>query len=146
MGKRLLLVDDHAIVRRGVAALLAGEGEDWEVAGEAGEYEEALEAASRTECVALCRSRGMVPLAIREGGGGRTGVVGLAHRADRNGSQVVRESLHTADGSASRPYQRGWLWGLTLLAILVAGGLWWWPAGEHGAHQDPKKTNEPTNG
>lgn len=47
MGARLLLVDDHAIVRRGVAALLAGEGEDWEVAGEAGEYEEALEAAER---------------------------------------------------------------------------------------------------
>ena len=47
MPKRLLLVDDHAIVRRGVAALLAGEGEDWEVAGEAGEYEEALEAAER---------------------------------------------------------------------------------------------------
>ena len=43
----MLLVDDHAIVRRGVAALLAGEGEDWEVVGEAGEYGEALEAAER---------------------------------------------------------------------------------------------------
>jgi two-component system, NarL family, response regulator FusR len=39
----LLLVDDHAIVRQGLAALLAGEG-DFTVIGEAGTYEEGLAA------------------------------------------------------------------------------------------------------
>ena len=40
----LLLVDDHAIVRQGLAALLANDP-DWRVAAEAGTYEDALAAA-----------------------------------------------------------------------------------------------------
>ncbi|HPJ56805.1 MAG TPA: response regulator transcription factor, partial [Kiritimatiellia bacterium] len=50
----LLLVDDHAIVRQGLAALLSGEA-DFEVCGEAGTYEEGLAAAERLrpDCVIL---------------------------------------------------------------------------------------------
>ena len=43
----LLLVDDHAIVRQGLAALLANDP-DWRVAAEAGTYEDALTAALAT--------------------------------------------------------------------------------------------------
>ena len=38
--------------------------------------EEAIEAADRTACVAVCRARGISPLAIREGANGRKGVKG----------------------------------------------------------------------
>ena len=50
----LLLVDDHAIVRQGLAALLAREG-DFAVCGEAGAYEEGLAAlqAKAPGCVLL---------------------------------------------------------------------------------------------
>jgi len=50
----LLLVDDHAIVRQGLAALLARE-EDFEVCAEAGTYEEGLEALKKAPpgCVLL---------------------------------------------------------------------------------------------
>ncbi|MDR0994065.1 MAG: response regulator transcription factor [Verrucomicrobiota bacterium] len=51
---RLFLVDDHAIVRQGLAALLARE-EAFTVAGEAGTYEEALARLSEVapDCVVL---------------------------------------------------------------------------------------------
>lgn len=51
---RLLLVDDHAIVRQGLAALL-GRDPGLKVAGEAGTYEEALKAAEalKPDCVVL---------------------------------------------------------------------------------------------
>lgn len=50
----LLLVDDHAIVRQGLAALLARET-DFEVCAEAGTYEEGLEALAEPspDCVVL---------------------------------------------------------------------------------------------
>ena len=50
----LLLVDDHAIVRQGLAALLAREA-DFTIAGEAGTYEEGLAAvfALDPDCVVL---------------------------------------------------------------------------------------------
>lgn len=43
---RILIVDDHAVVRRGIAALLAKE-KDLQVCGEAGAYDEALAALAR---------------------------------------------------------------------------------------------------
>lgn len=50
----LFLVDDHAIVRQGLAALLARE-KDFTIAGEAGTYEEALEKLPQLtpDCVVL---------------------------------------------------------------------------------------------
>jgi DNA-binding NarL/FixJ family response regulator len=42
MGFRILVADDHEVVRRGLCALLQGQP-DWEVCGEAGDGREALE-------------------------------------------------------------------------------------------------------
>jgi DNA-binding NarL/FixJ family response regulator len=44
---RILLVDDHQIVRRGVAELVRDAGADWEVCGEASTGREAMDAAAR---------------------------------------------------------------------------------------------------
>lgn len=44
MPPRILLVDDHEIVREGIRALIARSRPDWEICGEAGNGEEAVEA------------------------------------------------------------------------------------------------------
>lgn len=46
---RILLVDDHQVVRRGVAALVQDARPDWEVCGEAATGREAVSAAARLE-------------------------------------------------------------------------------------------------
>jgi YesN/AraC family two-component response regulator len=43
---RILLVDDHQVVRRGVAGLIADARSDWEVCGEASTGSEAVTAAA----------------------------------------------------------------------------------------------------
>jgi DNA-binding NarL/FixJ family response regulator len=45
MPPRILLVDDHEIVREGIRTLIARSRPDWEICGEATDGEEALEAA-----------------------------------------------------------------------------------------------------
>ena len=44
MPARILLVDDHEIVREGIRTLIARSRPEWEICGEAGNGEEALEA------------------------------------------------------------------------------------------------------
>ena len=44
---RVLLVDDHQVVRRGVASVVADAGPDWEVCGEASTGREAVTAAAK---------------------------------------------------------------------------------------------------
>jgi DNA-binding NarL/FixJ family response regulator len=44
MPTRILLVDDHEIVREGIRTLIARSRPDWEICGEAGNGEEAVEA------------------------------------------------------------------------------------------------------
>src|ERR1051326_4250702 len=44
---RILVVDDHQIVRRGVVAAIRDERQDWEVCGEASTGREAVSAAER---------------------------------------------------------------------------------------------------
>ncbi len=44
MPPRILLVDDHEIVREGIRTLIARSRPDWEICGEAGNGEEAVEA------------------------------------------------------------------------------------------------------
>ena len=77
--------------------------------------DECVEAASRAECVAACRGRGITPTAIREGGvrgGGR------------------RAAAATPNGRDKRGRSRSMLWGAAILAAaaLVLGGVWWWLA------------------
>ena len=69
--------------------------------------EERVEAASRAECVAECRRRGITPTAIKEGGKSRQ------------------------DGGS--PSQRRLTGNAAILAAVVlaaiAGGMWWWIGG-----------------
>src|ERR1051326_3109253 len=46
---RILVVDDHQIVRRGVVSSIRGERPDWEVCGEASTGREAVAAAERLQ-------------------------------------------------------------------------------------------------
>ena len=72
-----------------------------------------IEAASRAACVAECKRRGIAPIALREGRGGKSVAQGGAGRA--------------ADFSAA---PRGGTWKAAILAAAVlaalGGGLWWW--------------------
>jgi DNA-binding NarL/FixJ family response regulator len=45
MKARILIVDDHEIVRQGLKSLLANSRPEWEVSGEAGDGKQAIEAA-----------------------------------------------------------------------------------------------------
>jgi DNA-binding NarL/FixJ family response regulator len=47
MKPRILIVDDHEIVREGIRTLLSRSGTDWEVCGEASNGNDALEAVKR---------------------------------------------------------------------------------------------------
>ncbi len=88
--------------------------------------EESVEAASRAECVAECRRRGIAPTAIREG------------RASSRPRATVTSAPHAAD-AANR---RGKLWRAAILAaavLAVAGGVWWWLAGSRDARPSPAK-------
>jgi DNA-binding NarL/FixJ family response regulator len=44
MSARILVVDDHEIVREGISTLIRRSGREWEICGEAGNGEEAVEA------------------------------------------------------------------------------------------------------
>lgn len=82
---RLLLVDDHAIVRQGLSALLAAEPE-FEVCGEAGTYEEGLSALaeSKPDCVVL-------DLSLK----GRSGVEWIREaRSGGFGGKILVLSMH----------------------------------------------------
>ena len=73
--------------------------------------EEVVEAASRAECVAECKRRGIAPTSIREGRSGK----GAAYP---NGTHSPGVPL---TGKAAI---------LAAVVLLVAGGAWWW----HAAH------------
>ena len=81
----LLLVDDHAIVRQGLAALLAREA-DFAVAGEAGTYEEGLAALS-----ALAPGCVVLDLSLRD----RSGLDWIrAARAQGYAGKILVLSMH----------------------------------------------------
>lgn len=44
MGAKILVVDDHEVMRRGVRSLIEGSGREWEVCGEAATGNQAIEA------------------------------------------------------------------------------------------------------
>ena len=64
---RVLLVDDHQVVRRGIAAVVGDEGPDWEVCGEASTGREAVAARwnARATRMAIPKSAHIPPLTIR---------------------------------------------------------------------------------
>ena len=71
-----------------------------------------MEAANRAECVAACRARGISPMGVREGSGGRAGVP-----ASRNG-----EGIHCV-----QKHSRNFLYfTLAIAAMAVIALVWWW--------------------
>ena len=77
--------------------------------------EERIEAASRAECVAECRRRGI---------SGITGISGKSETSGSSGTSGNSGKLRLAIGAA--------------LAIAIAGGAWWWYGGR-GATTLPEK-------
>ena len=71
--------------------------------------EECLEAASRAECVAECRRRGIAPVGIVEGG--------------KRGRASTRAA--GAGGDSMRTTAR-WAGIAAVIAVVVGGGVWWW--------------------
>ena len=83
--------------------------------------EEAVEAASRAECFAQMKARGIVPVSVKEGArkGGRENAAS-PKMANQGGAG------RTANVSAA---PRGGTWKAAVLAtgvLAVAGGAWWW--------------------
>ena len=70
--------------------------------------EERIEAASRAECVAECRKRGIAPTKIREGGQASARAAGAGGDSKRTTTRIVAA---------------------VLIAAAVAGGVWWWIGG-----------------
>ncbi len=94
----LLLVDDHAIVRQGLAALLAREA-DFTVCGEAGTYEDGLIAAGRLapDCVVL-------DLSLRD----RNGLEWIREaRAQGYGGKILVLSMHDESVYAEKALRAG---------------------------------------
>jgi two-component system, NarL family, response regulator FusR len=95
---RLLLVDDHAIVRQGLAALLSAE-EAFEVCGEAGTYEEGLAEveSKKPDCVVL-------DLSLRD----RSGLDWIrAARAGGYGGRILVLSMHDEGLYAEKALRAG---------------------------------------
>ena len=74
--------------------------------------EETVDAASRAECIAACKTRGIAPVGIREG------------RASSRSRAAETAVPHARSAS------RGTLWRAAILSAavlaVVGGGLWWW--------------------
>ena len=80
--------------------------------------EERVEAASRAECVAACRQRGIAPTKIAEGKG--------VNRRQDGGSPSQRRLTGKAAILAA------------VVLAAIAGGVWWWVGGRGG---EPKTTS-----
>ncbi len=89
--------------------------------------EEAVEAASRAECMAACRTRGITPTSIREGRSGK--------------------SVASPDGSARSP-SASLTWKVAVIAavvLAVAGGVWCWLALRADARASNTERTEPNH-
>ena len=111
--------------------------------------EECVEAASRGECFAQCRARGIAPLSVKEGdsasrrgAGARRGETGGTRSFPRRGSGDNGGKDGRAEGKAWK--RRATAAAILILAAIVGGGAWWWMRREGGVAPDqpegPKKT------
>ena len=88
--------------------------------------EEAVEAASRAECFAQCKARGIMPVSVKEGA--RKG-----RRQDGGSPSGRNESRPSRSDSSNRSRT---IWRAAILAasvLAVAGGAWWWLASREAA-------------
>ena len=94
--------------------------------------EERVEAASRAECVAECRRRGITPTEIKEGRSGKSA-------ASPKGRDGARPEMKRRDAASPR----GWApWVVVAVAIAaVVGGVWWWAARPKSAPSKPAATS-----
>ena len=82
--------------------------------------EERVEAASRAECVAECRRRGIAPTGIRE-----------TKRRD------------AASPKSDRPGRGALVAAISVLLLSIAGGAWWWAARPEAAPYQAEKPAKP---
>jgi hypothetical protein len=87
-----------------------------------------IEAASRSECVAACKRRGIAPMGIREG---RTS--SRPRAADTAAPHDGRA------GARPSPKRSLYLAVAVLCAAVVGGGLWWWLAAREDARPPVEK-------
>ena len=81
--------------------------------------EERVEAASRAECVTVCRQRGIAPTGIKEGQSGKS-------------------------GNSGKPGKSGKLWlAIGAALVIVAGGVWWWIGGRGASAPAEVKPTKP---
>ena len=92
--------------------------------------EEAVEAASRAECFAQMKARGIVPVSVREGG----------RKGGRNELRPSRSDHPSRSGGKPKSSTFNLKSSVILAALLaVAGGAWWWlSAREDAPPAEPK--------
>ena len=78
--------------------------------------EERIEAASRAECVAACRRRGISPTGIKEGRSGKSTASPMGR--DKRGPSRV------GTGDSKRTTAR-WMAVAVVAVVAIAGGVWW---------------------
>ena len=82
--------------------------------------EERVEAASRAECVAACRRRGISPTKIAEGRSSKSAASPMGR--DKRGHSRV------GTGDSKRTTAR-WMAVAVIAVVAIAGGVWWWYGG-----------------
>ena len=96
--------------------------------------EERVEAASRAECVAECRRRGIAPTGIKEGGSGKSAASPMGR--DKRGPSRV------GMGDSKRTTAR-WMAVAVIAVVAIAGGVWWWYGGRGAAALPAEKPAKP---
>ncbi len=92
--------------------------------------EVAIEAASRAECVAECRRRGISPMGISEG----------SRRKSRGMGAQSSQGDGTQRGRGARPMIVA---AVLLFVAAIGGGVWWWMSARENTHLPEAKKEKP---